>query len=122
MGDHFETLLYLVVGVIYFLIKNVKSRDVEKETIPHQPSKHQPTLADDGIDRAKTWRNDTQETPLAKPFLRTDVKKVLPRVVHSTNAQLATHHPPSKKTERLLYRHSGWRKAIIMGELIQPYS
>jgi len=122
MEDHFETLLYLVVGVVYFLINNTKSRDVEKETLPHRPSKHQPTLADDSIDGAKTLRNDTQETLVAKPLLRTDVKKVLPRAVHSTHAQLATQQFPSPKKERLLYRQNGWRKAIIMGELIQPYS
>ena len=118
MEDHFNKLLYLVVGVIYFFLKNEKSRNTEKQTVVDRTSGPQPVPAAEA-NWPNTWDHKTQEAPGGKKsLLQTSIKKVPPHPVHKTTTQ----QPRGKKTDRMLRRYGNWQKAIIMGEVIQPYS
>jgi len=122
MEDHFDKLLYLIVGVIYLFLNNSKSSNADKKTMVGTPSEHQPAPTTD-----KNWPNTWEEKApkargIQKPWTQTVVKEMSPSPVRHTIPQLATQQPPSKKTDRVLRRYSNWKKAIIMAELIQPYA
>jgi hypothetical protein len=121
MKDHFDTLLYLVVGAVYLYLKKAKNRNAEKQTIPDTPSEPlpAPTTSTDWRD---AWRNDTQEALVKKPLLQTAIAKRPLPAEHHTTPHPAAQQPHGKKIDRVLRRYGGWKKAIILGELIQPYS
>jgi hypothetical protein len=98
MEDHFDKLFYLVVGVVYLFFNKSKNSNADERTVIDKPFKHQPS--------SKTSK----------------IRKVPPRPMHKTTAHSATQQPHSKKTDRKLRRYGSWQKAIIMGEVIQPYS
>lgn len=122
MEDHFDTLLYLIVGVIYLVFNNAKSSNANKKTVIDTPSKHQqaPTA---GTHWPDTWEGEAHKAPVVKnPLAPTDIKKVSPYPIHHTPPQPATQQPSGKKIDRVLRRYSSWKKAVIMAELIQPYT
>ncbi len=119
MEDHFDKLIYLVVGVIYFVLNKAKNREADKQPVTDKPSERQPAPIAT-TDWAHTWSNETQETPVKRPLLQTSITKGLPRPAHSTNAQLAIPKPGGKKIDHVLSRYGSWQKAMMMGELIQP--
>jgi len=121
MEDHFDKLLYLVVGIIYFFLNKAKNRDADERPVTDKPSERRPAPTT-STDWADTWRNDAQEAPVKRPLLQTSIAKVLPSPVHSSTTQPTDQQPRGKKIDRVLRRYSGWKKAMIMGELIQPYS
>ena len=119
MEDHFDKLLYLIVGLIYFFLNHARSSDTEKQTIEDRPSGPQ-TVPTTNTDWSNTWEDKTQKAPIRKfrPQPITKKKPSLP--VHHTT-QLATQKQPGQKINHALRRYSGWKKAIIMSELIRPY-
>jgi hypothetical protein len=122
MGDYFDNLIYLVVGIIYLVISNAKNRKEEdKKLVADRPSERLPApTASTG--ESGTWRHELQETPVRKPWLHTSILKVPPRPIHSTTSQPAGRRPSVKKIDRVRYRYGGWKKAIIMGEVIRRHS
>jgi hypothetical protein len=108
MEDQFDKLLYLVVGVIYFYLHKAKNRNAEKQTIPDTPSER-PSAPTTSTDWENTWGNDAQDAPVRKPLLQ-------------TTTHPAAQQPHGKKIDSVLRRYGGWKKAMIMRELIQPYS
>ncbi len=122
MEDHFDTLLYLIVGIIYLVFNNAKSSNADKKTVIDMPSKHQqaPTA---GANWPSTWEGEAHKAPVVKkPLSQTAIKKVSPYPVHHPPLQPTTQQPSGKKIDRVLRRYSGWKKAVIMAELIQPYT
>ena len=121
MEDHFDKLLYLIVGIVYLFLNKAKNRDDEKRAMPSQPSEHQPASTA-SVDGPSTWKDGNSKRPGRQPLFKTSIEKMPPRPVRNAAAQRATQQLPSKKTGRVLRRYSGWRGAMIMSELIQPYS
>jgi hypothetical protein len=122
MEDHFDKLLYLVIGVIYLLFfNNAKSDNASKRTEADEPSEHQPAPTANP-NWTNTWENKAPRAPVERKTLpRAVTKKASPYPVHRSTSQLATQQlPPSRKIDRVLHRYSGWKKAVIMAELIQP--
>jgi hypothetical protein len=121
MEDHFDKLLYLVVGVVYFFLNKAKNRDAGEQPMTDHPPKYRPAPAA-STDWENTWASDTQEAPVEKSLLQTSIAKrpLLPE--HHTATHPAAQKPQGKKIDRVLRRYGGWKKAVIMGELIQPYS
>jgi hypothetical protein len=122
MEDHFDKLLYLVVGVIYLFLNKSKSSTADKKTVIDKPSEHQPSSTA-SKNWTHTWEDEAPKAPVVKKTLpQTVVKKMSTYPVHHTTPKLAAQQQPSKKVDRVLRRHSSWKKAIIMVELIQPYA
>ena len=122
MEDHFDKLLYLVVGLIYFFLKNSNSRNADKPTVTDKPSGQQPAPVA-RTNWPDTWVDEAQEEPVVKkPLLQTAIKEVSPHPGHAPTTRLAAPQLTDKKIDRVLRRYGGWQKALIMGELIQPYS
>ena len=122
MEDHFDKLLYLVVGVIYFYLHKAKNRNAEKQTIPDTPSER-PSAPTTSTDWENTWGNDAQNAPVKKPLRQTAMaakRPLLPE--HNTATYPAAQQLHGKKIDSVLRRYGGWKKAMIMHELIQPYS
>ncbi len=121
MEDHFDKLFYLIVGAIYFFLKSSNSRNTDQEPMKSKPFEHQPTPTAD-TDWSDTWANETQKVPVSrKPLLKTAIKEVLPYPDHASTTRLSTPQPTDRKRDRVLRRYNGWKKAIVMSELIRPY-
>jgi hypothetical protein len=122
MEDHFDKLFYLVVGVVYLFFNKSKNSNADERTVIDKPFKHQPSSTT-SKNWANTWEDEASKAPVVKKSLpQTAIRKVPPRPMHKTTAHSATQQPHSKKTDRKLRRYGSWQKAIIMGEVIQPYS
>jgi hypothetical protein len=119
MEDQFDKLLYLVV--IYFYLHKAKNRNAEKQTIPDTPSER-PSAPTTSTDWENTWGNDAQDAPVRKPLLQTAIAKGPLPPEHNTTTHPAAQQPHGKKIDSVLRRYGGWKKAMIMRELIQPYS
>jgi len=121
MEDYVETLIYLVVGVVYLLIKNSNSRRVDEQQTVDHPSEHSPRPTS-SLGPSSTWVEEAQEAPLAKvPLQKIGMESGSPRPRHSSPIARTVQQPTDKKVGRVLRRYSGWKKAVIMGELIQPH-
>ena len=122
MEDHFDKLIYLVVGIIYFMLNNSKSDNADDKTVIDQPSECQPAPTS-STKWANTWKHEAKNIPGAGGTLsQTVIKKISPNAIRRTPPQLATQQPSSKKIDRVLRRYGSWKKAIIMAELMQPRS
>lgn len=120
MEDHFDTLLYLVVGIIYLIIKKAKSGDDDEKTVVYKPSEHQ-TATKTRTNWASTWEDKAPRAPAVRKDLSQIVTKQASLYpAHRTTPQLATQQPPSKHIDRVLRRYSSWKKAVIMVELFHP--
>jgi hypothetical protein len=121
MEDYFDNLIYLVVGIIYLVINKTKNRKEDKKLVADRPSEQRPVPAA-STGEPGTWRHELQETPIRKPWLQTSIPKVPPYTIHSTTSQPAGQRPSVKKVDRVRCRYGGWKKAIIMGEVIRRHS
>jgi hypothetical protein len=120
MKDHFDTLIYLVVGVIYLMINNAKSSNDDKKTEVDKPSEHQPAPTS-RTNWTSTWEDKAPKAPAARKILsQTVTKKASLHPVHRTTPQLAPQQPPIRKIDSVLCRYSSWKKAVIMVELFHP--
>jgi hypothetical protein len=120
MKDHFDTLIYLVVGVIYLMIKNAKSGNDDQKTVIDKPFEH-PPAPKTRTNWANTWEDKAPKVPAArKNLLQPVTKKESLYPAHRATPQLATQQPPGKKIDRVLRRYSSWKKAVIMVEFFHP--
>jgi hypothetical protein len=121
MENYFDKqLLYLVVGIIYLIIKNKKSSNGDKKTEVNKPYEHPPAPTTT-TNWANTWEDKAPRAPAERtPLSRTITKKTLPHPTHRTTPQPAAQQPPSKKIDRVLHRYGSWKKAVIMVELFHP--
>jgi secreted Zn-dependent insulinase-like peptidase len=120
MKDHFDTLIYLVVGVIYLMIKNARSGNDDKKTVVDKPLEYQPAPKT-RTNWANTWEDKASKAPAARKNLsQTVTEKASLYATQRTTPQLASQQPPSKKIDRVLRRYSSWKKAVIMIELFHP--
>ena len=121
MEEYFDKLLYLVVGIIYFALTNVKKQNTEERPATNTPSVPPATPAA-RTDRVDMQGNQIQYVPQSAPLPQTSIAKTPLCLAHSTSTQSSIQQRPGKKTERIFHQYRGWKKAIIMSELIQPYA
>jgi hypothetical protein len=119
MEDHFYKILSLFVGLIYLFLNNAKNSNTKKQAIESGPSGLQ-TVPTNNMNSSNTWKDKTQKAPIRKFRLQPITKKEPSLPVHHTT-QLATQQRSGQKINHVLRRYSGWKKAIIMSELIRPY-
>jgi hypothetical protein len=121
MEDHFDKLLYLIGGIIYLFLNNAKSRHAERQTIENKDSESQPAQVAH-TNWPDTRNREVQETLVKKlPQQPTIAKRKLPSE-NDTTIHPPTQKPHGKRIDRRLRQYSSWKKAIIMGELLQPRS
>ena len=113
MEDHFDKILYLIIGILYIIFSHSNKHAPEEQpieeaedTLPPLPS------ASDWGDRWDQRRETT--TPVWD-------KKI--EIAPAPNLQPKPALPlkPATTTRRL-NRYNGWKKAIVMSEILRPYS
>jgi len=118
--DYVETLIYLVV-VVYLLIKKSISRRVVDQPTVDYPSERSPRPTP-SLDPSSTWVGEAQEAPSEKVSLqKTGIESRSPRPAPPSPTVQTTQQSTDKKVGHTLRRYRGWKKAIIIGELIQPH-
>ena len=120
MEDHLKTILYLVGGVIYFLLTNTRGRKAEQPPAEDMPEDLLPPAAP-APDWVDAGEQAVQEAPATTLYPQATGTKASPTPVHPK-----PHNTPQKqpqpKIERVLSRYSGWKKAMIMHELLRPHT
>lgn len=119
MEDGFDKLLYLLISILYAIFSYGKKRTRQKpDEIPLPPSTAAPDWEDD-------W---DEEIEMITPAWEETVEE----------AHASIHHPPAitsafpvqpkpsavqsqPKIEQVLGRYKGWKKTVVMSELIRPY-
>jgi hypothetical protein len=110
----------LIVGVIYLFLNNAKSHHAEKQTVANKDSESQPAPAAH-THWPDTRNREVQETLVVKnPSLQNTIAKRLLPPERDTTIHLAAQKPYGKRIDRRLRQYGSWKKAIIMGELLQP--
>lgn len=105
MEDGFDKLLYLVISILYAIFTYSKKR-----TRRESPETHLPPST-----TAPAWEEAVKkETPLPVHYatVKTPSASILP------SAPSAAQQPPKK---RILGRYKGWKKAVVMGEVMRTY-
>lgn len=120
MEDYFDKLLYLVVGFIYFFLGNAKRSNTEKQIAEDRPPRT-PTVPAAESDWGNTWEDQTREEPTKKLRWQPIVREALCLPTQRATTQLANQQWPKQQINRTLHRYGGWKKAVIMSELIRPY-
>mmetsp|Transcript_17247 Transcript_17247/g.40010 ORF Transcript_17247/g.40010 Transcript_17247/m.40010 type:complete len:123 (+) Transcript_17247:1441-1809(+) len=122
MEDPSNILYYLVIGVIYLLVKryNIFHADDQPET--EKPAGQYPVPEIRNTERSKTWENALQEESMKRPLHQYTTKEMTPHIVQKTKIRPAKKQTPNKKIDQMLGRYKRWQKAVIMSELMQPYS
>lgn len=121
MEDQFDKVLYLIVGIIYFFLKNSNSRNADTQPVAGKRAKHLPAPTSN-TNRPDIWTSEVQEVPIAKkPLLKNKIDEVPPHPGQTPLAKAITQQPTDKKVDRMLRRYSSWKKVMIMSELIRPY-
>ena len=119
--EYVDELIYLVIGSTYFLVKYFNERDVEDQPTAEQPSSEHPLAPTSSVDPCSTWADEAQEaSPVNASLQRTNIENKSPHPEHTPPTTQAIQQPASKKVGHVLRRYSGWKKAVIMSELIQP--
>ncbi len=125
MEDNSSKLLYLVVAGIYYVVKyvvkNATSSTTEEWATTDEPVEppSQPVPRENW---ANTWEEKVRKPPTPAPYLHTPKAMAMARPIAQTMAKPTLQQTSPPKAERLLRRYSGWKKAIIMHEIIQPYA
>ena len=130
MQDYFNALFsYLVWGIILWRLFSVvykfikflfepASQHAEQPSAEERPTAPLPPVGRPSTDRAPTtWPAAPQATPPTQPGLQAAMTAPLQRMTPQPTAQKR----PCKQTDRVLSRYSGWKKAMVIRELIQPY-
>ena len=113
MEDTLNIILYVGVAIIYWWFKSSEytwqnTESVEEEALPVETDT-QPT----------PWEQLEQMYTVAKPTQATDA---LSRTQPSTPVPDASTPPrlPERRQPRVLDRYSGWKRSVIMGEVLRP--
>jgi len=122
MDDRFNMLLYLIIGVIYFFLKRENGHSADQQPADDKHTERQESAPVASTDQSSAWASEARRVPVAKkPLLRDKIER---KLLHPGPLRLTkerTKHPTDKKVDRVLRRYDGWKKAIVMGELIRPY-
>ena len=118
MEDHLDTILYLVIGIFYVIFSNSKKYVTEgmpEEGLP--PSPGGPVWEGDWDEASDITVRNQEEVVQATPasFLRTQ----------ATDTPTSVKSEPASKTsstKRILSRYTGWKKAMIMSEILRPHT
>lgn len=120
MEDYVDKLIYLVVGIVYFLIKNSNDRSVDHQPGEDHPANH-PSAPTSSVGPPSTWDREAPQAPLTKvPLQRIGLESGSLHPGHTPPAAQTTQQPTDREISRTLCRYSGWKKAVIMSEIIQP--
>lgn len=118
MEDHLDTLLYLLIGILYAIFSASKKFITEEspgERLP--PSTPAPAWQDDWdeeVEIVAPTQEEAVQAPLAPPILHAQAIPSIP----SQDKPLAVSKQPS--IERFLSRYKGWKRAVIISELLRP--
>ena len=121
MEDNTGRLLYLFVAIIYWLLQKVGSRKKDKPTreevlTPPSPTPAPEVAMDWTVDWAP-WEEAAEDVPMAPAPTSMEDEEVPP----PTPAPAATSSSLQRPAQgRILQRYRGWKKAIIMSELLRP--
>ena len=125
MEDFFVKIFFLIIiSAVPAILRHLKKLDTEEQPAEDRPedflppSASEPNWGDAGEEAAQevppnTLYPQATTTPTAS-------SPVHPKL-HST-PQAASQKTVQPKIDRVLRRYSGWKKAIIMHELIRPYN
>ncbi|MEL6606908.1 MAG: hypothetical protein AAFP88_01495 [Bacteroidota bacterium] len=113
-------LFYLLVSIIYAIFRRREKHTHQEPTETPLPTS---TATPD-------WEGDwDEEIEMATPDWEEAVEKEIPLPVHYATAKTpsasvmpstssSSQHPLKK---RILGRYKGWKKAMVMGEVMRPY-
>ncbi|MHA7877540.1 MAG: hypothetical protein ACX93T_01285 [Bacteroidota bacterium] len=124
MEDYFGKLFYLVVGMVYFFVKHLNKHSVDEQPATDTTSERLPNPVSD-TELPSTWTGAVQAaqqvSAVKKLSSQTAVKREAPDPDQAAVIGRASQKPKNKQASRVLRRYGGWRKAIVMEELIRPY-
>ena len=120
----FKILCLIIIYAVPAILRHLKKLNTEAQPAEARPEDFPPPLAS-APDWGDAWEEAAQEAPAntlyqPAPTPPTAASPVDPKL-HST-PQATSQKQVQPKIDRVLHRYSGWKKAIIMHELIRPYN
>lgn len=125
MKNSFDTIWYLIVGIIYFFLSRAKNSTSEQEAAPNTPPNYHPTPSPytDAANRQARHTTEVQKVPYIRESLVEPMTMQKP-LLHKRNTTIESVRQRLSKEQRVSYvlrRYSHWQRAMIMGELLQRY-
>ena len=120
MEDHLDKILYLIIGIAYMIFSKSKNRNTEQPPEADMPEDLLPPAAP-ATDWIDAGEQAVQEAPATTLYPQATRTKASPTPVHP-KPHNTSQKQPQPQIKRLLSQYSGWKKAMIMHELIRPHA
>lgn len=113
MEEHLDKIVYLIIAFVYTIFSHGRKRDT---AVP--PAKDG---AEDLLPPSVPAWGATQEKPATTPYPQATppaLSPVYPQPHSTPKAAAQQQSQPTK--DRVLSRYSGWKRAIVMQEIMRP--
>ncbi len=123
MQDHWGTIIFLIIVFFCKILEYTRAYSKEKQTIESRPENIPKTLAPE-LESEKVCEEKAQ---LASAHALVQTVQKQPALAsiqsrpHSSNLKSISQKQTLAPRVRLLSQYSGWKRAIVMSELIRPY-
>ena len=115
MEDGLDKLFYLLISIIYAIFSYSKK----------QARKEPPEVSLPPDTTVPNWKDDwDEEVAMTTPAWEEAIQETPAPIHHPPTVPVQPRPPAARrqpKTERVLGRYSGWKKAAVMSEIMRPY-
>ncbi len=121
MEDQFDKIFYLVGAIIWYALRKIGSKGYQKPTLEEATAAPASTTDSWESQTSKAKALQVSHPPTHAPITETAIQAAHPgqniRLPYSFSVNQTTQ---PKKIDRILSRYSGWKKALVMSEIIHP--
>ena len=125
MDENFTKLLSLIIGIAYMVFSHSRNRPAEEPMEDAMPDEDLLPPEAPASDWIEAWEEVPEASPISTPYPSTTVATPSPAPARAKPPSMppaATPPPPQRAVARVLSRYKGWKKAVVMSEIIRPHA